>query len=176
MCVISVCSHTEPLSFVMRGCPPALLTFLHARRVVLHTWESLRTRTHPNRDKSWEMMPSSHMCAPAGSSTPQAKAIPPPAAAQQSLGMGRSLQPSEGCAQRGRPSPYTFPPVLSQPSPSRTSTIALKTSAWMLQSAGRQHEEGLPTTHYFPDTEQRKRINESHISQHQLQHTADHRD
>ena len=150
-------SRTEPSSFLMRGCPPVLLTFLHALWAVT---PHLRTRKAPRRDQSWEMMQRDVSVLPCSSLLPTrllqlaaSPALPKPTQSHHQLLHTRAwawevhFSHLRAVPREGSPSPYASPALLSQPSPSRTSSITMKTLAWMLQSVGRQHEESLPTTH-----------------------------
>lgn len=90
--------------------------------------------------------------------------------------MARSLQPPQSCAQRGLTLTLHFPTSAFLPSPSRTSAPQPRPrpgccSPW--EGSTGMVSQQIPDS---PASEQRTRMNGSHISQHQMANaTAEHR-
>lgn len=143
----------------------------------------LRTRKAPRKNQSWEMMQYDVSVLPAACFFPHgcsswllpqhspSQHSPSPATTSCSTtGLGHEKFTSavqELCPERGSPLLYASPPLLSQ-SFHRTFNITAKISAWMLQSVGRQHEEGPLTTLQLSRHRTGEKGKWSHLSQHQM--------
>lgn len=135
-------SHTEPSSFLIRGCP---LVLTNLPPCPMSCTPRLRTRKAPRRNQSWEMTQCDVSALPCCLLLPTqvlqlaaSPALPKPARSHHQLPHHRvwawkvHLGHLRAVLREGSPSPYASPPLLSQPSPSRTSSTTVKTLAWML--------------------------------------------